>query len=408
MVYDTVIIGAGASGLAAAAFSKGRTLVLEKQARPGVKVLASGGGRCNVTRAEPIDRIMARFGRFGRFASDALRIFPPEEIRAFLRRFGVETAEEDGCRVFPASGKSSDVVSAFVSAARESGSEIVTGIRAVNISAASERGLRAVSADGKSFHARKVIICSGGYAKPSLGADGAMLNFLSGMGVPVSPVCPALCPLKISDPETAGIFSQLSGSGCPQVEICAGHGAQTRGPMLFTHTGISGPAVLDISGQVSEFVMKTGRDAVLKLSFLPSVPRSEMPAIFDRWRMHHGARSVRGMLSGLGLSDALSAALCGLCGIPRETKVSGLTSGCALALADLCCGMKIPVRPDGGWEQAMVMRGGVSLKAVNPKTLELRNFPGIRCAGEILNLDGPCGGFNLTWAIASGRLAAQA
>jgi predicted Rossmann fold flavoprotein len=416
MDVDTLIIGGGPAGLAAACFSAGSTLLIERLNAPARKLLATGGGRCNLTHATDAEGIMAAFGRQGRFASPALNAFPPDAIRAFFADLGVATrADPDGC-VFPVSQKAADVAQALGRAARAAGAEIRCGIHAsqliVSRSETCDATLRvcAVQTSAGSIRARRVILAAGGRSYPALGADGSGFGLAGGAGLAVTPPVPALAGLITRErwPGTlAGIVLERAGL---RLDAPGASKAWLAGPVLFTHKGVSGPPAIDLSGEINARLIQRSqtRDrppepVTLRLACIAGRTASDWHALFDGWRTRHGARTLRNLLSG-ELPHALATALCDVAGAQNLAAAQAKKSVLE-ALAAACAEQPLHITETEGWERAMVTRGGVALGELDPKTLACRRIQGLFCAGEVVDLDGRCGGYNLTWAFASGRLA---
>jgi predicted Rossmann fold flavoprotein len=403
--YDAIIVGGGAAGLAAAAFSTGRALVLERLDRPGAKLLATGGGRCNVTHDTDAAGVIAAFGRRARFMADALRRWPPADIRRFLADHGVPTVvESDGC-VFPASGRAADVRDALVAAAQRAGAEIRCGVKVAHILLdTAGAAVRGVATDaGEVFLAPRVVLAAGGRAWPALGSDGSGLALAREAGLAVEPPTPALVPLVASESWVA----ELAGLSCSDAAISiAPRGSAIRGPLLFTHRGLSGPAVLALSGDVAR-IFHDGQPVQLRIAFRADWAVANWQAAFAAWRTTHGARLVRNLLAE-ALPKALAHRLCERSGIGEDVVAARLDRAGAQALAELCGACPVAISGTEGWDRAMVTRGGVALGELDPKTLECRRIAGLRVAGELVDLDAPCGGYNLTWAFASGRIAMEA
>ena len=410
---QTLIVGGGASGLAAACALGSGALVLEHRARPGLKLLATGGGRCNLTHLGSPEDIAARFGRAARFVAPALRAWPPDAIRRFFRDAGVPTVvERDGC-VFPASGRAADVLDALVRTAKSRGARFRCGCRALRLRLAPDGGdghpavLGVETSDGF-LPARRVILAAGGRCRPALGSDGSGLELAHGAGLEVVPPVPALAGLRCAVPWMRG----LAGVGCEDVDLelrvpraSGGKGAKSEvarasGPLLFTHDGLSGPAALEISGAVSE-CLAAGVPAELRLAVLGGAGEGDWREQFARWRREHGAMRVANLLAR-HIPRALAQALCRAAGLAEGRTAASLRRDEELALARLCGACPVPVESTDGWDGAMVTRGGVARSELAPATLACRRVAGLHCVGECVDADAPCGGYNLTWAFASG------
>jgi predicted Rossmann fold flavoprotein len=404
---DVTVIGGGPAGLMAAiaAGRRGRRVtVFERLADPGRKLLASGGGRCNLTTATPPETWPVAFGRCGRFIVPALAVLGPEAIRAFFLREGVPTVvqADDAC-VFPRSQRAADVLAALRLAAERAGARLVCGERVDRLTQAPGGRITGVIAAGRPTLCHAVVLAAGGCAYPGLGSDGSGLTLAREAGLTVVNPVPALVPLVTAEtwPHTlSGIVLD-----CARIRI-AGKGedkAGRVGPLLFTHRGISGPPVLNLSGEVSARLDCGAQTVGLLVAVRADRDAADWMRCFDEWGARLGRRACHNVLSG-EMPRALAEALC------AQSALMGVALAQAgrkrlEALAACCGGAALTVTATEGWNRAMVTRGGVALDDLAPRTLACGRVPGLFCAGELVDLDGPCGGYNLTWAFASGWLA---
>ncbi len=403
---DLVVVGGGPAGLMAAAAAAARGLrvtVFERLAEPGRKLLATGGGRCNLTTTVAPTALLTAFGRRGRFAAPALAALGPEAIRAFFLREGVPTvAQADGC-VFPVSQRASDVLGALRRAAERGGVRLVCGTRVEQLIQAGRGQITGVVSGGETVPARAVVLAAGGCSYPELGSDGSGFALARQVGLEVVEPTPALVSLVTADawPHT------LSGLVLDRARIrIAEKGADKAGrvgPVLFTHRGVSGPPVLDLSGAVGAHLHQGAAAVRLRLTARDDRDSAAWLGLFSDWSVRLGKRACHNVLSG-ELPRALAEAYCtlaGLTGVP----VAQAGRRRLEALAALCGSAELTVMATEGWGRAMVTRGGVALDELAPETLACKRIPGLFCVGEGVDLDGPCGGYNLTWAFASGWMA---
>ena len=403
---EVLVIGAGPAGLMAAvsaAATGQRVRVCERMESAGRKLLTTGGGRCNLTNAARVDAIMAAFGRQGRFMQPALREFGPDAMRAFFAATGVPTVvQDDGC-VFPVSQRARDVLDALLGEARRRGVEMDCRCEVQKI-VVRDGVVAGVEIAAGSVNARRVILAAGGRSYPALGADGSGFTLAAAAGHTLAVPVPALVPLVTEEAWPRG----LAGLVLEQARVRIDRKGQPRegrtGPVLFTHRGISGPPVLDLSGAVAELLTEGAPVSVL---IAPRVDRdlAAWRAVLDGWRATFGRRAMHNLLAG-ELPRALAQVLCERAGLLETTPAQARREQLD-ALASLCAELPLTIVQTEGWGQAMVTRGGVALGEVDPRTLQSRIVGGLFFAGEILDLDGPCGGYNLTWAFASGRLAGR-
>ena len=407
---DVLIIGGGPAGLTAASFCANPSVVLEQCASPARKLLATGGGRCNVTHEESALSLAPHFGEASRFVLPALQAFPPEAIRAFFHDRGMRTVvEADGC-VFPASQKASDVRDVLLRAAAEARATIHCNTRVERFILEPEQGTGlhritgVVTSEGM-FSPRHVVLAAGGQSYPELGSDGSGFALARSAGLEVSPPVPALAGLIIPLEWVVSLSGLLCEEGTIRIEAKGAPKKPVQGPILFTHKGLSGPPALALSGAINTRLL-ADNEVTIRVSFRHGRSVKEWLTLFGQWRQQHGNRSIHNLLSG-ELPRALAVALCRLSGL--EEVVAARAGKKELeALATLCAECPMKVTGTEGWGRAMLTRGGVALKELQAKTLASRNVSNLYCIGEVVDVDAPCGGYNLTWAFASGFLAAQA
>ena len=394
------VIGSGPAGLSAALALRenGRIpVIFERRDLPALKLLASGGGRCNFTNILDQEAFMSKFGRNGRFMRDALRFAPREWLVSFLETHGVPVQLTDGFYYFPESGRARDILNAFLTASRavvktsSEVSEILTENGAVS-------GIRV---NGIAVPFETVILAAGGPAWRGLGsASGLKLAEMLGHTV-VKPL-PAVAPLLIRE----DWVKSLAGVSLERARLFMKTGKhrvlETVGSLLFTHEGLSGFSALDLAGDAAAVCAENG-DSELFLCVRPEWNREDWALELERWRREDGWKLIRSHLARhvvrsvadmiCDLSECYEVKACNLPAVQRDTLLDNLTA------------LPLTVYGAGPMGKAMAMRGGVSLKEIHPATLEGRLVKGLYFAGEILDLAGPCGGYNMQWAFSSGRLA---
>ncbi len=395
-----VIIGAGAAGLMAAAelaAAGRRTVVLERGDRAGRKILISGGGRCNFTHDGDAAALLARFPqRAARFLKSAFYEFPPAEMRRWFAAHRMESVvEPDGC-VFPQTGRAGDVRDALLGAATTA--EFRTSTAASAIIAAEGRVTGVETSAGR-IAASAVILAAGGPAWPTAGATGDGFTMLEALGHTVIPPRPGLAPLHAD----AAWIRNLQGVSLPRARLMckSGRGSTSvEGPILFTHFGFSGPAALDLSLHLAE------TPAEITVSLLPSYTTESLEEQLIAVAAQHGQRRLDLLLKSV-LPQRVAQAVLAAVGIPEEVWLGQLKKDWRRAAAVALTAMPVRVTRVGGWDEAMVIVGGCALGEIKPQTLESRKVAGLYVVGELLDLAGPTGGYNLHAALSTGRLAAQ-
>ena len=406
--FEVLVVGAGAAGQMAAisAAEQGRRVgLLEQMDRPGLKILASGGGRCNLTNLVTTEEFINAFGRSGRFMDPALQLMGPSGLRTFMDRLGLPTVAPDGCHVYPAGGRAIEVQAALRRRLDELGVELHTRTEVIRLRVESGRPCGVETKTGQRFAGKRVVLACGGRSWPRLGGTGGGYALAEQAGHKRVEPLPALVPLVTRETWP----SRLAGVSLSKARVRIARPGHSRaglvGDVLFTHRGVSGPVVLNLSGTVASLLR--GRGPVpLRIELIAGMDAKRWVHRLDEWRREAGRRGVASVLRGY-LPASVGGLLVELAGVNERTPVSQLTAEQRDTLADLLGGIELTVTDTEGFEVAFVTRGGVALGEVRPETLESRRLPGLYLAGEILNLDGPCGGYNLQWAFASGYLAGR-
>jgi predicted Rossmann fold flavoprotein len=405
--FDVAVVGAGAAGqmAAIAAAEAGRRVVLlEQMDRPGLKILASGGGRCNLTNLAPAASFRAAFGRQGRFTTPAMEAMGPRALRHLFDRWGVPTIVCDGMCVYPASQRAADVQAAIRRRIEQLGVTVrlTCAVGKLWIDAGRLMGVEVAPRDR--IAADRVVLACGGRSWPKLGGTGGGYALARQAGLAIREPLPALVPLVTRQRWPA----RLAGVSLHDARVWIDSSGEDRsgrtGDVLLTHRGISGPAVLDISGRVSELLRRG--PVSLRIELVAKMDSSQWVRRLEGWRRSAGRRSVANLLQD-HLPRSLGAVMCDLAGVKERTSAAQLPAAERDTLARILGGLELTATATEGFEAAFVTRGGVDLKAVAPASLQSRTLPGLYLAGEMLDLDGPTGGFNLQWAFASGWLAGQ-
>ncbi len=403
--YEVVVIGAGAAGLLAAtrAAERGRrTLLLEKNRKPGVKILMSGGTRCNLTHATDRRGIVEAFGENGPFLHSALAALGPDELVAMFEAEGVKTKIEETGKVFPASNKALDVLLALQRMLARSGAEIrlnspVRGMER------RENGF-AIRTDQDGIEASKIIVTVGGQSYPGSGTTGDGYAWAKSFGHKIIPPRPALTPLTSNEKWV----HDLRGVTLPDVSIHlveSGAGSQPiasrRGSFLFTHFGLSGPAPMDISREITA---RPHAGWQLICDFTPNVTDAQLAERLANAATESGKRGVSNLIAEL-IPHRLAETLLRLAKIPVERRAAELSRNERTALIDKLKRTRIALSGTLGFKKAEVTAGGVSLDEVDSRTMQSKLAPGLYFAGEVLDLDGPIGGYNFQSAFSTGWLA---
>ena len=406
--FDVVICGSGPAGLSAAlaAASHGAsTVILERDHAVGRKLCATGNGRCNFSNTLPPLKFMAEFGRHGRFMADALRAAPREFVLDLLQQEGIRPVVENEIHYFPMNGRASDVRDAFLRAAKRAGAQtrLSTPVRRVLVENGAAAGVETYG--GEVIRASHIILACGGTAAPALGGSSSGIQLAQALGHTVREPVAALAPIHVDDPW----ISELAGLTVPDAELGVMVGTRRvsmRGSLLFTHTGFSGPAALNLSGALNRVLLSGEAPAQVVLRVLPDWKEQKLFDYLVDEREKVPDHLLKNSLARI-IPRSLASLVCERLFGP-EFHSKRLTNAGAHELAHLLDGIRFAVSKPASMDEAMAMDGGVLLKEVDPRTMESRIVKGVHFAGEILDLTGPTGGFNIQFALSGGYLAGLA
>lgn len=404
--WDAVVVGAGAAGLMAAihAAERGRrVLLLEKGRKPGVKILMSGGTRCNITHDCDARGIVAAFGPNGKFLHSALAALGPREAVTFFNDEGVATKVEETGKVFPVSDRAVDVLDALLRRLRRSGAVLSTSEPATDIRPLPGGGFR-VTTPRREVTGEHVLITTGGKSYPGCGTTGDGYAWATAFGHTIVPTRPALVPLTVQ----AAWVGELRGITLPDVHLTVLESgkplAARRGSMLFAHFGLTGPGPLDVSRAVSGHPAPAS--LVLEIDLLPAEPEQQVGEFLRTQSLSSGKKQLAGVLAEK-LPRRVCDQLLVLNGLPIDRRAAALSKADRHNLVAGVKRLRIPLRGTLGFEKAEVTAGGLSLDEVDSRTMRSKRAPGLYFAGEVLDLDGWIGGYNFQSAWSTGWLAGR-
>ena len=405
--YDLIVIGAGAAGMMAAitAARAGQSvLLLEKLSRIGAKLKATGGGRCNLTNTLDNESFMARFGRDGKFMMPALDAFDHRALMAFFREIGVESHAPDGYRVFPVTHSSTTIIKAMEEEMARLGVRVVCGERVVTLEHHGGQ-IRGVRSTGGLYHAPHVIVATGGQGYPMLGAEGDGYRLAEATGHKVTPLYPAMMPLRLKEQWVANCRADTIAKVELRVDMKKYKKLHATGDLIFTKEGIRGPVVLDFSREITPLLAKY-EEVPLIANFTKGMNEEQIRRHFKREVEKRPDADTLALVTTL-LPDSLSRELIALSSCDPALTLARQQGAARDRLIRLLVATPLTVNGHDGFKMAMITRGGVHLKEIDPYTMQSRRLGGLYFCGEVVNLDGPCGGYNLQWSFASGYLAGK-
>ncbi|AQT67151.1 putative oxidoreductase FixC [Anaerohalosphaera lusitana] len=406
MRSDVCVIGAGPAGMMAAIFAARRGLavaLVERNTTVGRKLLKTGRGRCNVTHAVGADEFARRCGKCGRFLKYSLWEFGADDMMAFLRERGVETrVDADGC-VFPASDRANDVKRVLVGEAKDAGVRFLYGKRVEAVRKEGE--VFRVEFAGDFVECRAVVVATGGKSWPGTGSTGDGYEIAQSLGHSVVEPKASVVPLVVEEEWVKG----LRGVGVPEVRVSVRvkkKRISASGPLMFTGTGVGGPAVFDISVSVTD-VLAAGEGPVeLLVDFLPGRDHEQVRAMLVEEFGKHARKGLAAVL-GWHVPKALAWELVMQLDMREGVKAGEVGKKKRAMLVRLLKETKMTAVATRPIAEATVTRGGVSLGEIDGRTMESKVCAGLYFAGEVMDADGPCGGYNLQIAWSTGVLAGE-
>ena len=403
MKNTMIVVGGGAAGMMAALFAArngAKVILLEKNEKLGKKVYITGKGRCNVTNAcEDVEEFLREVPRNPRFLYSGLRRFGPFDMLALLSDLGCETKIERGRRAFPVTDHASDVTKALEKGLRQAGVEIRLHCEAKGIVKGESRVTGVALSDGRILPASAVIVCTGGLSYSSTGSTGDGMKWAAEMGMKLSPPLPSLVGLRTKETwpmELQGLTLKnicLIGRSCGKILY------SEMGELLFTHFGVSGPLAIELSSHLPE----NGK-AEVTLNLKPGLTREQLDQRLTRELAAAGKKQLSTVLQTL-LPTRFAVLFPSLCGLHGQTPCSQVSAHMRGTISDSLQALPLTIIGTRPIDEAIITRGGVDVKGINPGTMESRTVRGLYFAGETLDVDAHTGGYNLQIAWSTGALA---
>jgi predicted Rossmann fold flavoprotein len=405
--YDVAIIGAGPAGMMAAvraAECGARVVLLEKNHVPGMKLLMTGKQRCNITNAETdVRKFAEHFGRNGRYLLSALYHFGVTETIDFFHRNGLKTKIEPDGRIFPESDRAKDVQGLFLRLIRENNITLLTDCRIKKI-LHRQNTIEKIILAAAGIEAADYVISTGGLSYPRTGSTGDGYGWAEQMGHTIIKPCPALTPVTVN----AKWVRELEGLSLKDVRISIYQNSKKQddrvGEALFTKAGLSGPVILDMSKSIGKLLVQGQTD--LFIDFQPDMDSYMLDERILENLQKHNNKSIKNILSGL-LPKKLIPVILGLTNIDPEKKGNSITKDERKKLRVISKHFPLTLKSLAGFDKAIITTGGIALKEIDAETMRSRIIKNLYFAGEILDLDGPTGGYNLQVCWSTGYLAGE-
>jgi len=403
--FDVAVIGGGPAGMLAAGRAAelgAKVVLLEKNSALGKKLLLTGNGRCNITQIDHDARgFVEKLGKNGKFLFSAFSVFGPKEVVEFFEEKNLPTKVEKNGRVFPVTDDAIDALSTLTKYLKDNGVEIITNAQVLGFEFAGTK-ISGVKLKDQIILADKFILCAGGKAYPATGSTGDGYVWAEELGHTMVTPMPALAPVKIKEDwvgDLQGLSLEAANISLWQNEKKQ---ASFQGEMLFTHFGLSGPMIINASKEINA-LLQTG-SVVIELELFPEFSVSELDKKLVLAFEENNRKDIKNYFREL-LSRKMLDLILKLAGIDPDKKLNFLTKKERHKIVALLKSLKFTVSEVMGFEQAMITSGGVALKEIDPKTMRSKIVENLFFAGEILDLDGPTGGYNLQICWSTGYVA---
>ncbi|MFH1380667.1 MAG: NAD(P)/FAD-dependent oxidoreductase [Candidatus Omnitrophota bacterium] len=407
-IYDIAVVGAGPAGIMAAicASSSGKkTVLIERNAFLGRKILLTGKGRCNITNSGPIDTFIEKFGKEGQFLRSAFSVFFNDELTDFFKSRGLPLKVERQGRVFPITDKAESVVEVLKCCIeKEKNLDVFYNKRIVD-AIKKDDYFELKAAKKISIYAKKVIIATGGVSYRATGSTGDGFDIAKKLGHTIKPLTPALVPIRTKE----SWVKELEGLSLRNIRITFVYGKKKIiseiGELVFTYFGVSGPLVLDLSGRITE-LLKSNREISFFIDLKPGLKTEELQNKLLREFADNGKVQFKNIVKDL-LPRKLIPVFVRLSGVDPEKTASQITKPERIKVTSLLKALPLTVTGSLDIEYAMVTAGGVSTKEINPRSMESRLISRLYFAGEIIEGSAPSGGYSLQQAFSTGFLAGK-
>ncbi|MBN1622417.1 MAG: NAD(P)/FAD-dependent oxidoreductase [Endomicrobiales bacterium] len=405
-IYDVIVVGGGASGMMAAghaAENGAKALLLEKNNKLGSKLLITGKGRCNITNIGEINDFIESYGKNGRFLYRAFQTYFNYDLMGFFEKYGIKTKTERGGRVFPVSDESGSIVYALKQYLNKNNVNVKLNLGVKKINTEKNSVASVVLHNNQVIKTKNAILATGGLSYPKTGSTGDGYRFAKELGHTIEPLRPALVPLETKE----NFVKKLQGLSLRNVLITVFADdkeiASEFGEMLFTHFGVSGPIILKISGDVVDRLRKN-ENVSISINLKPALDSQMLDNRISREIRNNNRKSIKNMLKNM-LPSSLIPVFLNLAGIPEHKKCNQINQKELKKIRNLIFSFKITIIKSRSIDEAIITRGGISLDQINPYTMESKIVKGLYFCGELIDIDGITGGFNLQAAFSTGYLA---
>jgi len=410
MTYDLIVVGSGAAGLAGA-IKAGRNgkkvLLLEKLPQIATKLKATGGGRCNLSNTLDNTAFMQSFGKNGRFMTTALDKMDHNDLIDFFSSIDLETHIPDGFRIFPVTHSSTTVINALTNELKKLNVEIQCEQKVEKI-ICENNTVKSIQTLSNTFQTKNILLATGGMGYPQMGATGDGFLIVKSLGHKVTKLYPAMMPLNTKETWQGNCRADTISKVTIKVNIPNNNKLKkltAQGDLIFTTTGLRGPVILDFAREITPF-LDTYEEVPILVNLTHGMNEDEIIKAIKENNKKEPNKNIVEILSSL-IPTSLAKELCKICNIDISKNYKNIQGKAKNELIKLLAWTPFTISGHDGFKKAMITRGGISLKEINPNTMESKIITGLYFAGEIIDIDGPCGGYNLQWSFSSGFLAGE-
>lgn len=410
MYYDLIVIGSGAAGLAGA-IKAGRdgkkVLLLEKLSQIATKLKATGGGRCNLSNTLDNTSFMQSFGKNGRFMTTAINKMNHEGLRDFFTSLDLETHIPDGFRIFPVTHSSTTVINALYDEMKRLDIEVICEEKVEEI-LTQDQNIIGLKTQNNSYKTDNILLATGGMGYPKMGATGDGFEIVKKLGHTVTKLYPAMMPLATKESWQKNCRADTISKVTIKVNIPNNNKLKKLtaiGDLIFTATGLRGPVILDFAREITPF-LDTYDEVPILVNLTHGMNEDQIIKKLKELSSKYSDKNIVEILSYI-IPKSVAIEFCILCDIKNDIHFKQIKGESKNALIKMLAWTPFTINGHDGFAKAMITRGGISLKEIDPTTMQSKIINGLYFAGEIIDIDGPCGGYNLQWSFSSGSLAGE-
>jgi len=410
ITYDLIVVGSGAAGLSGA-IQAGRNgkkvLLLEKLSQIATKLKATGGGRCNLSNTLDNTSFMQSFGKNGRFMTTAINDMNHKDLRDFFTSLNLETHIPDGFRIFPVTHSSATVIKALVDELIRLNIKIISDEKVEDI-VTKDNIVTHIKTQNNIYTTKNILLATGGMGYPKMGATGDGFEIVKRLGHNVTKLYPAMMPLATKERWQGNCRADTISKVTIKVNIPNNNKLKkltAKGDLIFTSTGLRGPVILDFAREITPFLDKYDEVPIL-VNLTHGMNEDEIIQTIKTKSKKEPDKNIIEILTSI-VPESLAIELCNICQIDITKNYKNINGLSKNNLIKFLAWTPFTISGHDGFNKAMITRGGISLKEIEPTTMQSKLIKGLYFAGEIVDIDGPCGGYNLQWSFSSGYLAGK-